>query len=132
MSLPLLSVLIPFFFFSFTGHVGVTQLVSEFLSEGVIPYVAVNSVCPWQKVSSGASFVAILDWKLPSYSNEDHNNEEMGGLWSHLVGWYNGEMKESIICQFFLCHLKYCIFLQKILEVWCHLLCSLFTCLSYC
>lgn len=46
MSLPLLSVLIPFFFFSFTGHVGVTQLVSEFLSEGVIPYVAVNSVCP--------------------------------------------------------------------------------------
>ena len=26
--------------FSFTGHVGVTQLVSGFVSEGVVPYVA--------------------------------------------------------------------------------------------
>ena len=39
---------------SFTRCVGVTRLVSEFLSEGIAPCVAVDSVCLWEEVSSGA------------------------------------------------------------------------------
>lgn len=89
-------------------------------------------VCPWERVSSGASYVAILDGTLPSYSNKDYN-KEMEEWWNHLVGWYNSETSNQllIICQFFLLHhLKYCIILQKGLrEVWCHLLYSLFVCL---
>lgn len=53
--------------FSFTQNIRVTQLVSGFLSERIASCVAVDSVCPWEKVSSGASYVTILYWKL-SYS----------------------------------------------------------------
>lgn len=35
-------------FISFTQWVGVTQLVSVFLSKGMFPYVAVDLVCPWE------------------------------------------------------------------------------------
>lgn len=47
--------------FSFVWCIWVTQLVSGFLSEGIIPYLAVDSVCPWQDVSSRASYVAFLN-----------------------------------------------------------------------
>lgn len=42
------------FFSLFAQCVGATQLVSEFLLEGIVPYVAVHSVCLWEEVSSGA------------------------------------------------------------------------------
>lgn len=43
------------FFFSFTQHVGVTHLVFWFLPEEIIPFVAVDLVCPREEVSSGCS-----------------------------------------------------------------------------
>lgn len=43
---------------------GVTQLVSVFLSEGIAPCVAADSVCPWEEVSLGA-YVAILVGNSP-------------------------------------------------------------------
>lgn len=44
-----------FFFSLFAAQcVGATQLVSEFLLEGIVPYVAVDSVFLWEEVSSGA------------------------------------------------------------------------------
>ena len=54
--------------FSFTQCVGVTHSVSGFLSEGSFAYGAVDSVCPWQQLNSGASYVATLDWNLPVQS----------------------------------------------------------------
>ena len=30
-------------------------------SEGIVPYVAVDLVCPWEEVSSGSSYAALLD-----------------------------------------------------------------------
>ena len=47
--------------FSFAPCVGVTQLASGFLSEGISPCVAVDLVCPWEEVTSGGSYVAVLD-----------------------------------------------------------------------
>ena len=54
-------------FYSFTQSVGVTKLVSRFRSEGIVPCVAVDLVCPWKEVSSGASYVAIMDQNLQHY-----------------------------------------------------------------
>ena len=51
-----------FFFFICLIRVGVTQLVFEFPSEGSIVYVAIGLVCRWEEVSSGDSYVAILNW----------------------------------------------------------------------
>lgn len=52
------------FFPSITQYVGVTQLVSGFPSEGIlkgITKLAINSVCPWEKVSSETSYIATVD-----------------------------------------------------------------------
>lgn len=38
--------------------------------EGVVPYVAVDSMCPWEEVRSGPSYTAILNWS--------HSNSEKG------------------------------------------------------
>lgn len=47
--------------FSFTRCVGVSQLASRFLPEGVALRADLDSVYPEGNVSSGASFVTILD-----------------------------------------------------------------------
>ena len=54
----------------FPGHVGVTQIVLGFLLENIVPCTL---VCLWEEVSWEASYVAILDWTLPSYSNKDYS-----------------------------------------------------------
>ena len=35
-----------------------------FVSEEVVSYIAVDSLCPWEEVSSGSSYVAVLNWNL--------------------------------------------------------------------
>lgn len=52
--------------FSVIQCIGVTQLVSVFLSVGIAPFEAVYSVCPWEEVNSGSSYVTILVWNIPS------------------------------------------------------------------
>ena len=47
--------------FSFTQYVGVTQPVSGFLSEGIVPSVVVHLVCPWEERCSKA----LPSWSLP-------------------------------------------------------------------
>lgn len=52
-------------FFSFAQCVGLAQLVSGFLSEEkFFSFVAIDSVCPWEEMSSGASYVTILNQNL--------------------------------------------------------------------
>lgn len=51
------------YIFSLVWCVGVTQLVSRFLSEAIALCVAVDSVCLWE-VSLGASYVTTLDQNL--------------------------------------------------------------------
>lgn len=51
-------------FFSFIECVGVIQLVSGFLTDGIVQCIAVDLMYPWEEVSSGAFNVAILDWNL--------------------------------------------------------------------
>ena len=46
--------------FSVTQCVGVTQLVSGFLSERIDLFSSEHSVYPWEEGNSGASYVAIL------------------------------------------------------------------------
>lgn len=46
--------------FSFSCYVGVIQLLSESLSEGITPYIAVYFVCLWEKGSLEATYVTIL------------------------------------------------------------------------
>lgn len=48
-----------------------SQLVSEFLSEGIVPHVVVDSAYLWEGVSLGTSSVTILNFNLPNYSNKD-------------------------------------------------------------
>ena len=48
-------------FSSVAQCVGVTQLVSGFLSERIVQCVAIDLVCLSEEVSSGASCVAMLD-----------------------------------------------------------------------
>lgn len=61
---PLRDTLVPYInvVFSFTQFAVVTQLVSGFLSKGIVLCVTVDSVCSWEEMSSGASWVTILDW----------------------------------------------------------------------
>lgn len=47
----------------FIQCVGVSQLALGFLSEEIVPYVAVDVVCLWE-MNSGNSYVAILKWIL--------------------------------------------------------------------
>lgn len=50
-------------FFLFTHSEGVVaQQIFGFLSEEPVPYVAADWVCLWEKVSSGSSFTATLNW----------------------------------------------------------------------
>lgn len=49
-------------FFSFTQRVGVVQLVFESFLKGIVAYVAVCWVCPWEERSSGSFYVATLNW----------------------------------------------------------------------
>ena len=44
--------------------VGFSQLVSGFLSQGIVPCAAVHLVCHWEEGSSGDSSVTNLDWNL--------------------------------------------------------------------
>lgn len=45
---------------------GFAQLVFRgFFQRKFAPYVAVDSVCPWEEVSSGSSYVTILKWNPP-------------------------------------------------------------------
>lgn len=46
----------------FSQCVGATQLIFVFPSEEIVPYVAVNLVCPWEEVGSESSYIRILDW----------------------------------------------------------------------
>ena len=50
------------FFLVFTMHR--SYCISEFLSEGIVMYVAVDLVYLWEEVSSGASYISILIWNL--------------------------------------------------------------------
>lgn len=45
----------------FLHCVGVTQLVSEFLSERIVSYVVVDILCSWKEVRSEGSYVSILN-----------------------------------------------------------------------
>lgn len=47
--------------FSFTSCAGVAQLVSGFFSERIVLCVAVSLVCLWEEVSSGASYVTVVN-----------------------------------------------------------------------
>lgn len=47
--------------FSSFACIKVFQLVSRFLSEEILPYVVIDSMCPWKDVRSGASYVTILN-----------------------------------------------------------------------
>lgn len=47
--------------------VGVTELVSGFLPEGIAPCVATYSVCQCEKRNSGAFYVTILVQSLPVF-----------------------------------------------------------------
>ena len=49
-------------FFSFAKCVEVTQLVSRFISKGIILNVAIVLVCPSEEVSLRASFLTNLKW----------------------------------------------------------------------
>ena len=51
--------------FLFSQCVGVAQLVFRVFFKGIVPYVAVNLVCLWKEVSSGSSYITILN-KSPS------------------------------------------------------------------
>lgn len=55
-------------FFSVSWYVGITQLVSEILVEGLIHGVAVYLVRAWEKGTPEAFSVTILFWSLKSYS----------------------------------------------------------------
>lgn len=46
--------------FSFAQCVGVSQLFSGFFSEGFVPFAAIDLVCPWEDIISGASYVGSL------------------------------------------------------------------------
>lgn len=48
-------------FSSFACCEGIAQLVFRSPSEEILPYKAVDSVCPWEEVSSGSSYVATLN-----------------------------------------------------------------------
>ena len=50
--------------FSFAQCIGATQRVSGSLSEGIALCIAVDSVCLWEEMSSGSSYVTILDQNL--------------------------------------------------------------------
>ena len=51
-------------FFSFSTRVGVAQVVFRPFSEEIVPRVAVDPVWPWEEVSSGSWWVAILSHLL--------------------------------------------------------------------
>ena len=61
-------------FLMFTSCVGVTQLFSGFLSQGIVPYVGVDLVCPLEEVSLGDSYVAILSCNPCSKLLEGRNH----------------------------------------------------------
>lgn len=49
--------------FPFAQSVGATSPISGFLLEGIFPCVAVDSVCLWEEMRSGDSYVPTLDLK---------------------------------------------------------------------
>lgn len=50
--------------FLFAQWIGVTWLVSGFLSEGSTLCIAVDSVYLWEELNSRGSYVIISDWNL--------------------------------------------------------------------
>lgn len=47
------------------------QLVFRSFSEGIVPYVTADLVCPWEKVSLGFSYSAILDCPVIHFRDEE-------------------------------------------------------------
>ena len=77
-------------FFLFAWYLGVTQLVSGFLSEGIIPYVSLDLVCLWEEGSSRTFYVAILDWI--------HQNQEIfKSLYLHYFTKENIDVAHGIV-----------------------------------
>lgn len=54
--------LISMLVFSSFWCVVVAQLVSKFLSYLIVSYITIDLLCPWEEVSSRASYVTILTW----------------------------------------------------------------------
>lgn len=50
-----------FFAFNFAFYLFVCLCVFRFFPEEVVPYVVVDSVCLWEKVSSGCFYITILN-----------------------------------------------------------------------
>lgn len=46
-----------------------SQTVCRFIPGGVVPHVAADSVCLWEAVSPGCSYVTSVNWNLPRYRN---------------------------------------------------------------
>ena len=57
------------YFFSICSICRVIQLVSGFLSEGIVLCVAVDSLHSWEEVSSGACSDTIFNWSTISNLN---------------------------------------------------------------
>ena len=72
-SQPFLPVLMCFFI-TFALHEGVVPLVFSIFSEEIILNVAVDPVCPWEEVSSGFSYLTILNWNLRLLTAVDLKN----------------------------------------------------------
>lgn len=58
--------------FLFARYIGIAHLVPGFLSQGNVPCIAVDLVCPWAKQCSGASRIATLDQNLSHLSGAEH------------------------------------------------------------
>ena len=64
---PILNVEVPdVVCFSFAWYKGVVLSVFSLFPEEIIPYIAVDLVCLWEKVSSESSQVTILNWTFHS------------------------------------------------------------------
>lgn len=50
------------YIFSLIPCIGVPRLVFQFLSEGIAPCIAVDLMCPWEKMSSGSWFCHLLQF----------------------------------------------------------------------
>lgn len=66
-----LSYLLSYVFFSFPQCKGVSLPVFSFFPpEEIVAYVAVDSMCLWEKVNPGASYVNIFNQNYMNFFNE--------------------------------------------------------------
>ena len=61
---------LPPHFFPLSCCMGSGHSVSGFLSEGVISHISVDSLCPWEEVSLGASYIIILKQPIVVSNNK--------------------------------------------------------------